>query len=98
MKQFKKVITMILAIVLVTGMFTCLADGSVTYAASTALKNARQKAENSLVKTYNSLADTKAYTEANYKNLISVKKAGIKKINAAKSKKSVSKALKKLTR
>jgi len=97
MKQMRKVITFILAMVLVTGMFTCLADGSNAYAASTALKNARQKAENSLVKTYNSLADTKAYTEANYKNLKSVKEAGIKKINAAKSKKSVSKALKKYT-
>jgi len=97
MKQMRKVITFILARVLVTGMFTCLADGSNAYAASTALKNARQKAENSLVKTYNSLADTKAYTEANYKNLKSVKEAGIKKINAAKSKKSVSKALKKYT-
>ena len=97
MKKMRKVVTFILAIVLMTGMFTCLADGSDAYAASTALKNARQKAENSLVKTYNSLADTKAYTEANYKNLISVKEAGIKKINAAKSKKSVSKALKKYT-
>ena len=97
MKQIRKVITFILAIVLVTGMFTCLADGSDAYAASTALKNARQKAENSLIKSYNSLADTKAYTEANYKNLKSVKEAGIKKINAAKSKKSVSKALKKYT-
>lgn len=95
MKQIRKVITFILAIVLVTGMFTCLADGSVTYAASTALKNARQKAETSLIKTFDTLDNTKPYNEANYNKLISVKETGIKKINAAKSKKAVSKALKK---
>ena len=97
MKKIKKVITMILALALVTGMFTCLLGSQEAYAASKALKNARLKAVNSLEKTYNSLADKKAYTEANYKKLISVKEKGIKKINAAKSKKSVSKVLKTYT-
>ena len=97
MKKIKKIITMILALALVTGMFTYLVGGKEAYAASKALKNARLKAENSLEKTYDSLADKKAYTETNYKKLISIKEKGVKKINAAKSKKSVSKALKKYT-
>ena len=97
MKQMRKVITMILALALVTGMFTYLLGSQEAYAASKALKNARLKAVNSLEKTYNSLADKKAYTEENYKKLISVKEKGIKKINAAKSKKSVSKVLKTYT-
>ena len=95
MKQLKKVVTMILVLVLVTGLFTCIAGSGEVQAASKALINARKKAETSLIKTFDTLDNTKPYTEANYKKLISVKETGIKKINAAKSKKAVSKALKK---
>ena len=95
MKQLKKIVTMIIAVALVTGMFTCLVGSGEVQAASKALITARHKAENSLIKTFDTLDNTKPYTEANYKKLISIKEEGIKKINTAKSKKSVSKALKK---